>query len=64
MALTAAVDVTKTPNELKVTSDRRKIAVTAAGESTTSYWPVVIVDASGKVWTLKTDDGSVAVYTG
>lgn len=68
MALTAAVDTAKSPIELKVTSDKRKVevTVTAAGETAvgTAVFPIKITDDSGRVWTLKSDDGATAVYTG
>lgn len=68
MALTAAVDVTATPPTLTVVSDKRKVAVTvtAAGETATgnAMFPVTVTDTSGRVWTVKTDDGVTAVYTG
>lgn len=68
MALTGKIDLTKTPIELTVTSDKRKVAVTvtAAGETATgtATFPVTVTDASGRAWTQKSDDGSVAVYTG
>ncbi|MDR6907454.1 hypothetical protein J2X63_003162 [Agromyces sp. 3263] len=68
MALTATVDLTKTPIELRVVSDRRKVEVTAfsVGETAvgTALFPVpVITDASGRVWTKKSDDGVTTVYT-
>ena len=67
MTLSAAVNVTKSPIELTVTSDKRKITgtVTVAGE-TANYsgaFEPVITDTSGRTWVKKTDDGSVAVYT-
>ena len=68
MALTASVDITKTPIELKVTSDKRKVAVTvaAAGETAvgTAVFPVTVTDSSGRTWTKVSDDDTVAVYTG
>lgn len=68
MALTATINTAKTPIELTVTSDKRKVevSVTAAGETATgtATFPVKITDASGRVWTVKTDDGTTAVYTG
>jgi hypothetical protein len=66
-ALTATVDLTKTPIELTVKSDKRKIAVsvTTAGETATgtATFPVVVTDPT-RTWTLKSDDGLTAVYTG
>lgn len=68
MAITAKIDTTKTPIELIVTSDKRKIALTAtvAGESATAtaVFEPGIKDDSGRVWTKKSDDGTTAVYTG
>ena len=66
--VTAKVDTTKSPIELTVTSDKRKVSVvvTAVGESVTAtgVFPVVVEDDSGREWTLKSDDGATAVYTG
>lgn len=68
MALTATIDITKSPIELKVVSDKRVVAVTvtAAGETATgsAVFPVTITDAGGKTWTKKTDDNTTAIYTG
>lgn len=68
MALTASIDTSKTPIELTVVSDKRKVevTVTVAGETATgtATFPVKITDDSGRVWTLKSDDGTTAVYTG
>lgn len=68
MALGVTFNLTKTPIEMSVVSDKRKVAVTAstAGETAvgTAIYPVTVSDSSGKVWTLKTDDGATAVYTG
>lgn len=68
MALSAKVDTTKTPIELTVTSDRRKVSVevTAGGETATATgtFPVKVTDSSGRVWTQKSDDGTTAVFTG
>lgn len=68
MALSARVDLTKTPIELSITSDRRKVSVevTAAGETATATgtFPVKITDSSGRTWTPKSDDGITAVFTG
>lgn len=67
MALTASINLTKTPPELTVTSDKRKVtvSVTAAGETATgtATFPVTVSDDSGRVWTRKSDDGAVAIYT-
>jgi hypothetical protein len=67
MALTATVDVTATPITLTIKSDKRKVevSVTSAGETATgtALFPIKITDAS-RTWTLKSDDGSTAVYTG
>jgi len=67
MALTAVVDTTKSPIELRVTSDKRKVtgSVTVGGE-TANYvgaFEPKITDTSGRVWVKQNDDGSVAVYT-
>jgi len=66
MALTATVDVTKTPITLTVVSDKRKISVsvTSAGETATgtAVFPVQITDGS-RTWTQKSDDGTTAIYT-
>ena len=68
MALSATVDITKSPIELTVTSDKRRVQVSvqAAGETATgtATFPVTITDDSGRVWTLLSDDGLVAVFTG
>ena len=68
MALTATVDLTKSPILLTVVSDKRKVAVSvsSAGETATgtATYPVTITDTSGRVWSLKSDDGATAVYTG
>ncbi len=68
MALTAAVDLTKTPITLTVTSDKRKVAVTvtSAGETATgsATFPITVTDTSGRVWTVVSDDGATAVYSG
>ena len=68
MALTAKVDLTTTPPTLTVVSDKRKVAVsvTAAGETATgtATFPVKVTDDSGRVWTVKSDDGATATYTG
>lgn len=66
MALTATINLSKTPPELTVTSDKRKVAVsvTAAGETATgtATFPVTVADDSGRVWTRKSDDGTTAIY--
>ena len=68
MSLTAAVDITVAPITLTITSDRRKVTgtVVSQGETATysATFPVTITDTSGRVWTMKTDDGVKAVYTG
>ena len=69
MALTATIDLSKTPIELTVVSNKRKVdvTVTAAGETATgtAVFPVTVTDTSGRVWTKKAgDDGVTAVYTG
>ena len=67
MALTASVDVSKTPPTLTVTSDKRKLSVnvTVLGETVVAIglFPITVSDDSGATWTLKTDDGVTAVYT-
>ena len=66
MAITANLDLTKSPIELTVVSDSRKVTVSvkSAGETATgtATFPVVVTDAS-RTWTKKTDDGTTAVYT-
>lgn len=68
MALTASIDITKSPLELTVVSDKRRVrvSVTAAGETAvgTAIFPVTVTDDSGRVWTRKSDDGTTAIYTG
>lgn len=68
MSLTAKVDITTTPYTLTVTSDRRHVKGTTlvAGETATfdAVLEPVVKDDSGRVWTKKSDDGAVAVYTG
>jgi hypothetical protein len=72
MALTATVSTASQPFTLTVTSDRRKFAgnvtVTAVGETASApyagQFPVTVSDSSGRVWTLTSDDGTTAVYTG
>lgn len=67
MAITASIDLTKSPIELTVVSDKRKVEVSvqAAGETATgtATFPVLVTDAA-RTWTKKTDDGATAVYTG
>lgn len=66
MAITASIDVSKSPIELTVTSDKRKVEVTvkAAGETATgtATFPVTVTDAA-RTWARKSDDGTTAVYT-
>lgn len=68
MALTATLDLSKDPAELKVVSDRRGVTVTvhSAGDDATATgtYPITVVDSSGRIWTVKTDDGTTAIYTG
>lgn len=68
MALTATVDLKASPITLTVVSDKRKVSVNVSvlGETTTAYgaFPITVSDDSGRKWTLKTDDGATAVYTG
>lgn len=66
MTLKATVDVSKTPLELTVVSNKRAVSgtVTVGGETATfsgSLEPTV-VDDSGRVWSKVSDDGSTAVY--
>lgn len=65
MALTATVDLTKTPPTLTVVSDKRivSVSVTAAGETAigTATFPVIVTDAT-RVWKIVTDDGKTAIY--
>lgn len=67
MALTATVDITKTPITLTVTSTKRliSVAVTSAGETATgtATFPIALTDSTGRVWTSVSDDGKTAVYT-
>lgn len=67
MALSASVNLSVSPAELTVKSDKRVVEVTvsAAGETATgkATFPVKVTDASGRVWTVKSDDGATAVYT-
>ena len=67
MALTGNVNLDVTPIELTVVSDKRKVEVTvsAVGETATAtgQFPIKVTDASGRKWTLKSDDGATAVYT-
>jgi hypothetical protein len=64
--LTATIDLTKTPLELTVVSDKRVVSVQVSvlGETATATgkFPVKVTD-SNRTWTLKTDDGKTAVYT-
>jgi hypothetical protein len=68
MAITASVDLTKTPIQLTVTSDKRKVSVqvTAVGETATAtgQFPIKIQDDSGRTWNVVSDDGVTAVYNG
>ena len=68
MAITADINLSKTPATLTVTSDKRKVevSVTAAGETAigTAVFPVTVSDNSGRTWTKKSDDGTTAVYEG
>lgn len=68
MALTGSLDLTKTPAVLTVVSDRRKesVDIHSAGDdlTLTGNWPVAVSDSSGRVWTVQSDDGVTAVYTG
>lgn len=68
MTLSAKVDLTVTPPLLTVVSDRRKVSVqvAAVGETATAtgQFPVTVNDSSGRVWSVQSDDGDVAVYSG
>ena len=68
MALTATVDLTKTPITLTVVSAKRLVNVTvaSAGETAvgTATFPITLTDTTGRVWTSVSDDGKTAVYTG
>lgn len=68
MALTATVDITKTPITLTVVSAKRvvNVTVTAAGETAigAARFPITLTDSTGRVWTVVTDDGATAVYSG
>lgn len=68
MALTATIDLTLTPPTLTVVSDKRvvKVTVSAAGDTATgtATFPITVTDDSGRTWTVKSDDGTTAVYTG
>lgn len=68
MALTATVDITVSPIRLTVVSDKRKVSgtVTVGGETAnySASFPVSISDDSGRVWTVFSDNGTTAVYTG
>ena len=67
MALKGSFDLTKNPIECTVVSDRRKVSVdvSSAGDTLTltGQFPIKITDSSGRVWTVKSDDGATAVYT-
>ena len=68
MALTATVDLTKTPITLTVVSSKRlvSVSVTSAGETAvgTAEFPITLTDSTGRAWTSVSDDGRTAVYTG
>jgi hypothetical protein len=64
MALTATIDETVTPPLLTVTSDRRKVTVTSAGDTATAVFAVKVTDPSGRTWTPVSDDGLKAVLHG
>lgn len=68
MALNVSVDVSKTPIEMTVTSDKRVVGVEvkSAGEVAVgeAVFPVVITNGGGYTWTKKSDNNVVAVYTG
>jgi len=69
--LTASVDTTKTPLELTIglgdaLAERRSlhVEVTVLGETAVvdTRFPIKVADAE-RTWTLKFDDGDLAVYT-
>jgi hypothetical protein len=64
--LTASVDLSKSPAELTVVSDKRAVSVvvSAVGETATATgtFPVRLTDAD-RTWKVKSDDGKTAVYT-
>jgi hypothetical protein len=64
--LTASVDLSKSPIELTVTSDKRQVSVqvTVLGETVpaTGKFPITVTDAD-RTWKIKSDDGKTAVYT-
>lgn len=66
MALTATVDVSKTPITLTIVSDKRliSVSVTSAGDTATgtATYPLTIVDAA-RTWAKVSDDGKTAVYS-
>jgi hypothetical protein len=63
VALTASIDETVTPPTLTVVSDRRKVSVTAVGETVVATFPVHVTDAS-RTWVAVSDDGTTAVFHG
>lgn len=62
--LTASVDTTKTPLELTVTRPPVHGEVTVLGE-TISFEGVLAIKVTDaeRTWTLKTDNGTTALYT-
>jgi len=71
MALSASVDISKSPLELTVRLDSALAAkrtvdvdITILGETVhaAAVFPIKVVDAE-RTWTIKSDDGTVAVYT-
>lgn len=66
--ITGKIDASKNPIELTVTSDKRIVTATvqAVGETAElkGQFPVTITATGGRTWTLKSDDGTTAVYTG
>lgn len=68
MTISAKVDLTVTPITLTVVSDKRLVSVqvSAVGDTATAtgQFPVTVSDSSGRVWTVKSDDGTTAVYSG
>lgn len=69
MALTARIDTSSIPATLTVTAaaaDRAvSVTVRSGGQTAAASgtWPVVVVDDSGHVWTVKSDDHVTAVFT-
>lgn len=66
MALTATVDLTKTPPTLTVVSDKRlvTVTVTSAGDTATgvAQYPITVTDLV-RTWKPVSDDGKTAVLS-